>query len=225
MYLYFLDKITQDSQTLWEKTKSKYEVKCRILIESFSSYILASGRKNLHERELVATLVLESLSHICTILPIDYPRGVIKDEFGKPYFDDTSLGFSISHNEDMVLVAYEKEGAVGADVESEIPCVKTEKISARFPAIASLKTEISNEEIEAFLMDENGNFKPITLSSADDDFTAKWTAAEAIMKCDGRGFSTISDLDRLQKEMMILTKTVHFGDKKVYVSCAKKSNK
>jgi hypothetical protein len=56
---------------------------------------------------------------------------------------------------------------------------------------------------------------------ADDSFTAKWTAAEALMKCDGRGFSALGELQTLMKEMKVFSFSLTKENKKIYASIAK----
>ena len=46
----------------------------------------------------------------------DYP-GIAKDEYGKPYFNDWSLGISVSHKYPYVAVMLDQYNDVGIDVE------------------------------------------------------------------------------------------------------------
>ncbi len=222
MYLYFLSKKTQGIDTLWNNTKSKYKEKMAELISSLEDYISTSGKANRDERILTANLILESLSNLPFFTSESAPRSLKKGPHGKPCFDDKNIKMNIAHNEDFVLVAYDENAEIGVDIENEIPPEKAEKLAKRFEGISSLKTEKNEKKITAFEMIENGNFTPIKLSAADESFTAKWTAAEAIMKCDGGGFSTLPKLENLAKCIKVCTYVFKPDEKKIYVTLAKK---
>ena len=113
-------------------------------------------------------------------------------------------------------LAYDENAEIGVDIENEIPPKKAEKLAERFEGISSLKTEKNEKKITAFEMIENGDFTPITL------ITAKWTAAEAIMKCDGGGFSALPKLETLTESIKVCTCVFKSDEKKIYVSLAKK---
>lgn len=222
MYLYFLSKKTQGIDTLWENTKSKYKEKMAELIFSLEDYISTSGKANRDERMLTANLILESLSNLPFFTSESAPRSLKKGPHGKPYFDGKSIKMNIAHNENYVLVAYDENAEIGVDIENEIPPEKAEKLAKRFEGISSLKAKKSKEKIIAFEMKEDCIFTPITLIAADESFTAKWTAAEAIMKCDARGFSALSELENLTESIKVCTYVFKSDEKKIYVSLAKK---
>ena len=69
-------------------------------------------------------------------------------------------------------------------------------------------------------MKENGEFESIELSTADENFTAKWTTAEAIMKCDGRGFSALPELEKIKEKMKICTMLFDSENGKEYIAVA-----
>ena len=222
MYLYFLSKKTQGIYALWKNTKSKYKEKMAELIFSLEDYISTSGKANRDERMLTAILILESLSNLPFFTSESAPRSLKKGPHGKPCFDDKNIKMNIAHNEDFVLVAYDENAEIGVDIENEIPPKKAEKLAERFEGISSLKTKKIKEKISAFEMRENGVFAPIKLSAADENFTAKWTAAEAIMKCDGGGFSALPKLETLTESIKVCTCVFKSDEKKIYVSLAKK---
>jgi phosphopantetheinyl transferase len=220
MLLYLLSKNEQNAVALWHKTKSEYESKNPSLKESLEAYVSSSGKKNLEERMLVAALIMESLGHMkCFDHECREPLALEKSDMGKPYFKGTNLRLSIAHNEDFVAVAYAKFGEIGIDIEREIDEEKVQNLSKRFPQITSLKIEQSadnsNEKIQAFEMKNDGTFSPINITTADNSFTAKWTAAEALMKCDGRGFSALSDIQKLQEKIDSIS-LIYLKDNKKY---------
>lgn len=222
MYLYFLSKKTQGIGALWNNTKSKYKEKMAELISSLEEYISTSGKANRDERMLTANLILESLSNLPFFTSESAPRSLKKGPHGKPYFDGKSIKMNIAHNEDFVLVAYDENAEIGVDIENEISPEKAEKLAKRFEGISSLKTKKTKAKISAYEMKEDGVFTPITLIAADESFTAKWTATEAIMKCDARGFSALPELENLTKSIKVCTYVFKSDEKKIYVSLAKK---
>ena len=123
-----------------------------------------------------------------------------------------------------MLVAYDENDEIGVDLEGEIEPQKAEKLAERFVSISTLKMAKFEEKISAFIMNENGKFESIELSTADENFTAKWTAAEAVMKCDGRGFSTLPELEKIKKEMNVFTLVFESEDNKEYISVAIKKH-
>ena len=237
-----LNKNVADKTALFENAKSEYDEKTAELIDSLNGYIAASGKSNKDERTLTADLLLKSLGHLALeesiTLPAAlkkdgfdkscFPTALKKDECGKPYFEGSDLKLSISHNEDFVAIAYAKGADIGIDIEGEIPAEKAEKLSKRFPAITSLDLEkdIKNDdddtEICLFEMSEDGRFEPLSPIPADDSFTAKWTAAEALMKCDGRGFSALGEIEKLNKNINVFCFYLSFEKKKIYISLAEK---
>lgn len=241
IYFYILNKNVADKTAFFEKAKSEYNERLAELIDSLNDYIAASGKSNKDERTLTAALLLKSLGHLDSeeniTLPaalkkddLDkpcFPTALKKDECGKPYFEGSDLKLSISHNEDFVAIAYAKGADIGIDIEGEIPTEKAEKLSKRFPAIASLTLEKNsknaddNIEISFFKMSEDGSFDSLSLAPVGDSFTAKWTAAEALMKCDGHGFSALGELQRFMKEMKVFSFSLTKENKKIYTSIAK----
>ena len=67
---------------------------------------------------------------------------------------------------------------------------------------------------------KNGEFVSINLLPTDGLFTSKWTVCEAIMKCDGRGFSAIHDISTLAEKMEIISFIREHGGRKTYISIA-----
>ena len=220
MYLYFLSKKIQDKSVLWGTTKSKYNRLMSELLLSLEEYIRTSGKANCDERILTAILLLESLPTLPFFDQKSTPKSLKKDSYGKPYFDGADIKISIAHNENFVLVAYDENAEIGVDIEGKISTKKAENLAERFPQISSLKIDAEDEKISTFLMSRKGYFESINLTPADDGFTTKWTAAEAIMKCDGRGFSALPEIEKLAENMKISNLAFESETTKEYISVA-----
>ena len=220
MYLYFLSKKTQDIAALWNKIKSKYEKTMPELFASLEGYIESSGKANREERIITSILISASLPRLPFFDQNSAPLSLKKSASGKPYFDGTSIKISIAHDENFVIVAYDEDVEIGGDIESEISPQKAEKLAERFDGISSLKIQNGEEKISAFMMNENGDFESIKFSVADENFTAKWTAAEAIMKCDGMGFSALPELKKIKEKMKICNLVFNSENGKEYISVA-----
>ena len=119
-----------------------------------------------------------------------------------------------------------KQEEIGIDIERKIDSKKVENLSGRFSQISSLdieNKENENRDVEKIIfleMKENGSLESMNLEMSDNSFSAKWTAAEAIMKCDGRGFSAISELQKIKKDVNVFTFLLHHENKKNYISLA-----
>lgn len=92
---------------------------------------------------------------------------VDSDENGKPFIEESSICFNLSHSGSLALCAV-SDGAVGCDVEVIHPCSR--KIAQRFFTKA-----------EAELLEKS--------ECADLVFTRLWTMKESILKCLGTGLS------------------------------------
>lgn len=224
IYVYLLNKKAENPETLYEKKKSKYLNVNAALVESLDAYVLSSGKRNKDERFITSALILESVFDLIGFASFPIPFAMKKDSNGKPSFGESDVKLSIAHNEDYAIVAYTIGREIGVDIEVEIDFKKVENLSGRFPQIFSLNIENKENEEETqgkiiFLeMKENGPFEPLNLTPSDNSFTAKWTAAEAIMKCDGRGFSALRDLQKLQEKMDVSAFSLTKEDKRIYIS-------
>lgn len=223
VYVYIINKKTENITSLCEKAKSKYEACRSDFLTSLISYVQSGGKAKKDERLLVSFLILESIFDLSSKGFEVFPTSLQKDEYGKPFFTDTDVKIGISHNEDFVAVAYTKNRENGIDIEGEIDDEKAKRLSERFPQITSLTIQKSTGETDEFFifeMTESGAILPLKLTSPDDAFTAKWTAAEAIMKCDGRGFSALTELQKIKEDMKVFTFSYLCDDKKNYISLA-----
>ncbi len=229
MYLFLSDKKTQKQDLLWSEIKEKSQGEYRALTESLSEYISDSGKKNYDERVSVAIL-------LCSIIVYLKRKGVVekigalkKGEHGKPYLDGGDIKFNISHTDGEVAIAVSRDCEVGVDIEEKISPERSGKLEKRFfPGInlfektvekSLFEKEKNVNYLEAYRL-ENGEFSPVNLLFADDSFTAKWTACEAVMKCDGRGFAALYDINELAQEMKIKSFIYEKCGQKIYISVA-----
>ncbi len=223
MYLYIIKKKPQEKIDLWQKTKNEYKDIDPLFLESLDSYIEASGKKNGGERQLTSALLLISLSHLYSLGEVlKMPKTLKKDDHGKPYFEDSDIGFNIAHSDSLVLIAYGENEKIGVDTEGEIEEKRAENLKLRFPQIASLKAEKHSRKIEAYEVGQKGEITALDLDFSEKGFTTKWTMAEALMKCDGRGFSALSSLENLAEEMEIYPLVYTTENTKNYISIAMK---
>ena len=228
VYIYILDKKTKNPEAVCECARMKYKDVAGPLVSSLDDYIRSAGKKNAEERLITASLILESVFNLVFFASFPIPGVLEKDSFGKPKFAGCDVKISIAHSEDFAVVAYTKGKDIGVDTEGEIPTEKVEKVARRFPTIAHLDLGKSsavteeNTKICLFEMIEGGRFEPLSPISADDCFTAKWTAAEAMMKCDGRGFSALGEIENLRKNMNVFGFYLSLENKKIYISLAEK---
>lgn len=223
IYVYVLNKKIENPVDFFEKTKSKYEARCSDLLASLNSYAESGGKMKKDEKKLVASLILESAFDLLSKGTGPLPSALKRDGYGKPFLVGVDTKISISHNEDFVAIAYTKMREIGIDIENEIAEEKVERLSARFPQIASLNIQSSSGKVDgiyAFEMTESGALTPLNLTPADDSFTAKWTAAEATMKCDGRGFSALPEISDLAEKIDVLSFYFDTKNKNLYISIA-----
>ncbi len=249
IYLYMKNKTPQNDDYLWRKTKGEYDKKTLPFLESLDRYIESSGSKNRGERKETSLLILKSLYHFAADSGYEkMPTALEKDPNGRPCFVGADINISISHSEDDIVICYSQGAEIGVDIEDEIDEKRAENLEKRFTDIAKLspnkKCESPSEKeenkadetseikvgkpkedcakIKAFKLFED-EFLPIELSLSESNFTAKWTAAEAIMKCDGRGFSALPELDLLAEKTSVSTYTLSRKNAKAYVSIAEKN--
>lgn len=226
VYVYLMNKKIDNAEVLYLEKKSKYEKVARALVESLDDYVSSSGKMNKDERFITASLILDSVFDLVGFASFPVPGSMKKDGFGKPSFGKSEIKISVAHEENYAVAAYSIGREIGVDIEGEIDEKKAEKLALRFPKIASLNIENKGdkkavgEKIIFLEMKEDGSAEPLNLLPADGSFSAKWTAAEALMKCDGRGFSSLSELDILAEKMAFSSFSFPWEKEKIYVSIA-----
>ena len=223
IYLYMQSKNPQISDSLWTEIKSEYYRKAKELLSSLDSYIDASGMKNKGERIQTSILMLRSLEHLLVASKgKKMPTALKKDVNGKPCFEGGKLFVSISHSASDIVICYSFDREIGVDIEDEIDEERTEKLGKRFPKIDKLTWKNSGDKDKKICVFEfsSDEFTSFDLSFSPTCFTAKWTAAEAVMKCCGGGFSTLPELDVAAAESKVLSFEKVSENTKTYISVA-----
>lgn len=188
--------------TLGENRIEEIKRDCRIARQPLSllqgeiaEYV--NGAKNEDsraERRLAYSTLLLALNKF---FGIDDPK-IVRNEHGKPYIEECGVYFSISHSDGAAAVVISDEGECGIDLQHEISPERAERLQRRFFTDLTVKSEnIGGKYYFCRPADDEAELCEITLPSADDSFTAKWTLAESLMKMHGRGFADASAVGEL----------------------------
>ena len=157
------------------------------------------------ERRLAYTTLLCALK---SFYNVENPR-IAVNEYGKPYIADCGLYFNLSHSDGSVAVCISDEGEVGVDIQSEIDPERAKRLEGRFFTDLSVKSE--DIDIQYYFLDiRDGEaiLGEITLPTAVECFTAKWSYAESLMKLYGRGFADTSNVSKLCNNARSVVKSV-----------------
>ena len=95
-------------------------------------------------------------------------NGLKYTEYNKPYFENNTLGFNISHSGDLVVLAISQQHQIGIDIE--------------------IKNTINIRDFKLQMTDNEWN----TISNASNQqiaFYDYWTQKEAVIKAGGKGLS------------------------------------
>ncbi len=149
------------------------------------------------------------------------------NESGKPHFTSEKMKdifFNISHSEGLCAVTVSEDNMpVGVDIQAEADKEREKKLSERFEKLLSKDGQIITPEkgkktepmylFGGFSAYGDCMFAEIPISSlkqghTERDLTDRWAFAEAVMKCDGRGFGAVSELEKIVKDTK--TETVKF---------------
>lgn len=106
-----------------------------------------------------------------------------KSKFGKPYLQDNSIYFNISHSSDYIVWAFSKKSPIGIDVEYKKDKLSLEGIMKRY-----------------FHPKEVDYFQSLKKGKQVDFFYFLWTAKEAFLKSRGESLSHHLDLVFLNLE-------------------------
>ncbi len=161
---------------------------------------------------------------------------VTRDQYGKPGLADADgtpapLFFNASHSGGLVALAFSDEGDVGIDLEPETPPDRAERLSRRLsgslPPEDFMILPLQHTVTQLTLSTEgepDGASREITVSAPPYPlgFTPRWTAMEAVMKCDGRGFAAISDVAELYRTHDVSIVVFAVGGNRYYLSVATK---
>ena len=228
MYLFLSNKKPQEQSLLWGKIKEQKTRENIDLIDSLSLYISGSGKKNLEEKLAVSILLFSALEYLKNEGVVRKLGVLKKTSLGRPYLDGGDVDISISHTGDYVLIGISVGAEIGVDIEHKIDEGRAENLEKRFfegiDFSQKLKDKSYGDNIRCFEF-SRGEFCMVSLFPAEDDFTAKWTLTEAIMKCDGRGFSSLHSVSQLAEKMELGSYVFNENRKNIYISVAKKSKK
>ena len=145
-----------------------------------------------------------------------------RDSLGKPYLPNEPLCFSISHTEGLVLVAVSDDKhicSVGADAQIRIDNDRAIRMRERYFPTLSLNKNMRDEKIKFYSL-EADCLSEIQSTWTGSDLTSLWTYAEALMKCDGRGFGSIGDIDTLSCECKWDGRCVMLDGEEFYLTVA-----
>ena len=97
---------------------------------------------------------------------------VNKTPKGKPYVNDNTVFFNMTHTQDVIAMVVRKAGPVGIDIEYELRKRRSTAVAKRYFSQA-----------EQVLLNEQPNHKKMN------QFYKIWTVKEAVGKCLGEGIS------------------------------------
>lgn len=179
---------------------------CRIIrqplrhfTDSVAEYIENTKNESVKkERKLAYSTLFCSLK---AFFSLDAPE-LLRTENGKPYLKDSNISISLSHSDGAVAVCISDEGEVGVDLQSEIDSERQKRLEGRFFTDFDAQSEkLSAEYYLCTFCDNEVIFESINPDVSDtDSFSAKWSAAESLMKLSGGGFGDITSLLRLAEE-------------------------
>ena len=180
-----------------------------LLQKEISEYIDCAKNDSVRaERHLAYTTLICSLKAFFDIDNIKLERTA----GGKPYLLDSNIHISLSHSDGAVAVAISDEGEVGVDIQSEIDPDRAKRLEDRFFTALSVKSE--DIDIKYYFLDitsDEAKFSEITLSTATECFTAKWSYAESLMKLYGRGFADVGNICELSNNARSAVKSVNLN--------------
>jgi len=112
------------------------------------------------------------------------PKSILYNDYGKPYFKENPIHFSISHSGEIVICAITSNCEIGIDIE-----------------------KISNINIDNFkdTIDPNEWFKIISSAQPKTEFYDYWTKKEAAIKAHGFGQSNDFTLSNISDHPSIIT--------------------
>ena len=157
---------------------------------------------------------------------------VCEGERGKPYIKALPGGFSISHTSGLAMLAYNSSGEIGCDAEDAcaLSCERIKKIEDRFLKKYVGEYEVLDDRIEirVFTATDEGCLEEVLSKDINDPeaFTkagegyisrdlsrvGKWTLAEALLKLDGGGFSSLCSIEKIEKSSHVFASRINFAE-------------
>jgi phosphopantetheinyl transferase len=202
--------------SLKENRIDKDKRDCRIIRQplsllqgELSEYVESAKNETVRaERCLAYTTLLCALKSFYNLENVR----IVRNEYGKPYIADCGLYFNISHSDGSIAVCISDEGEVGVDIQSEIDPERAKRLEGRFFTDLSVKSE--DVDIKYYFFDitsDEAKFSKITLSTATECFTAKWSYAESLMKLYGTGFGDVGNISELSNNARSTVKNVNLN--------------
>ncbi len=163
----------------------------------------------------------EERTHAYLTLKLSYEQlfgapvpNIVKSELGRPSFEGASpdFDFSVSHTDGFSVIAFIcGTGRVGVDIEEEREREKSTEIRRRFLNNVNISLPKTLEDTEIYFfrlssgalekLDTPRDFLLCDRNERGEDtvseFFSLWCSAEAVMKADGRGFSSLSDMKKI----------------------------
>lgn len=197
-------------------------------------YSIVAGTKNkalAHKRAGAYITLYNTLRHF-----LERDEIILsKTESGKPCLlnkardAEINVKISLSHCDTLAAVSVSDEGEVGVDIEEKISEEREKRLSERFfESQSRVKERISPIYLLATLTEDMtsifAEIPEAKLQISDtSDFSTRWTLSEALMKCDGRGFAAIGEVERLKEISSADTRSFTYKGKTYYISTVAKS--
>ena len=154
---------------------------------------------------------------------------ILRTEFGKPYTEDNSLYFNISNTDSLSVCTVSFERNVGVDIERVREIKNREKLEKRLLLGLDFGVFPINDEhrVEFLSIDKVGNIteEKFEKEKATVGFFTSWTRLEALIKCDGRGFSAIKETDKLNFVSLTDSLSIKYKGREYILSVAIKNKR
>lgn len=183
---------------------------------------LLSKNEKSREEKLVAYYLLEyALRHFGYGGDISLEN----EAYGKPFISGADVRISLSHTNGLLVAAISDGKEVGVDAEkiTEDESSVKRAVERFLPSFDPVTKEISDLEIyeATILKDGKISFSKIEEESSKTAFcTRKWTAAEALLKCDGRGFAALSSIAEINGKAALYSLEYEKKNEKYSISIA-----
>lgn len=197
------------------------------LPSSINEYI--DNTKNISLKEARRTAYSILLIAMDRLFP-DIKVKLSRTDKGKPYIerDVNPIYIRLTHSNGLCAVAVCDDREVGIDIEASVDKDRAKRLERRFLDGVSIPKRSLQAEILYFSDGElskecpNGIKLPCTCSEG---FTDKWVCSEAAMKCEGGGFSSFTNLERLFSTYDFLLLNIETGGEIYSLSIASEKTK
>lgn len=146
------------------------------------------------------------------------------DEGGKPYVSALSGGFSLSHTDGLVMLAYNEDGGIGCDAEKKqnLLSERIKRIEERFLKKYGGEYSHLDERFKIFTCKHsNGGISITEADVTQNSFeVSKWVLAEAVLKLDGGGFSSLCGIEEIEKNSLVFASSISLSGEKYDIAVA-----